>query len=235
MSSAGRLCLMSDMCRHAVSAAAQMLGEITYSAHSLSMPLYRAQWRWTGFTGSPGYTTLHFLDPDPISQAGIDQTAARARTFWTAIKAHLPSSVVVNEPTILEEIESTTGALVAEHTMPAGTPHTGVLAGNFSSAVGACISWNGFGILNGRRMRGRTFLVPLGANAFDPDGTLDDAVRTSIVSAGNALADAGELGDGIDLAVYHRPSAVGAADGVASGVVNCSVNDRGAVLRSRRD
>jgi len=223
------------MRRHAVSAGAQFPGEMPFLAHSFSMPLYRAKWVWTGFVGSPGYSTLHFLDPDPISQAGIDQTAARARTFWNSVKAHLPSTVQVAEPTVLEEIDSQTGELVADHTWPGGAPLVGVLAGNFSSPTGACITWNSVGIINNRRMRGRTFLVPLGGNAYQSDGTLNDTVRSSIVTAGNALADAGTLGSGIDLAVWHRPTAPGASDGAAAGVTNCSVRDRTAVLRSRRD
>lgn len=204
---------------------------LTSSAQHFPMPLYRATWTWSGFSGGPGYTNFHFLDPDPISQAGIDQTAARARTFWNAVKAFLPSTVTITEPTTFEEIDTGTGELLSENTWPGGAPLVGVLVGNYSAAVGACISWNTIGIVNGRKLRGRTFLVPLGSAAFDTAGTLKDADRTTMLNAANAFADAST---GIDLAVWHRPQPNG-SDGVAAGVTTANITDKTAVLRSRRD
>jgi hypothetical protein len=201
------------------------------TGYASGMPLYRCTMTWAGFVGAPGYTTLHFLDPDPITQAGIDQTAARNNAFWQALEPHLPGPVTITMPTILEEIDTATGELLDEHTFPGGTLADGAGSSVYSAAAGACINWNTVGIVNGRRLRGRTFIVPLQASSYESDGTLTTVARDALVTAGNNLANATT---GIDLAVWHRPSP-GGSDGVAAGVTSCSVNDRGAVLRSRRD
>ena len=203
-------------------------------AHHSSMPLYRATWTWSGFPGAPGYTTFHFLDPDPISESGINQTALRARNFWEAVDGLMPSTVKIDEPQILEEIDTATGTLIQELSWPGGSQMTGAMVGKYSSAVGAAITWNTVGVINGRRLRGRTFLVPMGMNSFETDGTLGPTERTTILNAGNALADA-SVGLGIDLAVWHRPTSPGGTDGAAAGVTGCTVKDKTAVLRSRRD
>jgi hypothetical protein len=188
---------------------------------------------WAGFSGAPGYTNMHFLDPDPISESGVNQTALRLHNFWDALEVYLPGPVTITLPSVLEEIDTGTGELIGEIPFVPGTVIDGSGSSVFASSTGACINWNTVGIVNGRRLRGRTFLVPLHGSAFDISGTLVDTTRTAIVAAGNALADA-SVGLGIDLAVWHRPSP-GGSDGIAAGVTGCTVNDRGAVLRSRRD
>lgn len=195
------------------------------------MPMYRATWTWSGFSGAPGYTNLYFLDPDPISQAGLDETGARSRTFWGALGPYLPTGVTITMPTLLQEIQSDNGELIQEHIFPGGTPVSGSAGNQYASASGACITWHSIGIINGRKLRGRTFLVPLGNQVFSADGTLSDSIRASIQTAANALANATT---GIDLAVWHRPTP-GLSDGAAAGVTHGTVNDKGAILRSRRD
>lgn len=209
-------------------------GEMAPWAHSLSMPMYRATLTWTGFTGSPGYTNLHFLDPDPISQAGLDETALRLHNFFDALEPFLPGSVRINLPTVLEEIDSATGELVTDHPFEPGTVITGTGLTNFSAASGLCINWNTVGIINGRRIRGRTFIVPLASGAYQSDGTIVDATRTTVQTAANVYADAGP-GLGIDGAIWHRPTTPGGTDGAAAGITSASVGDRVAVLKSRRD
>jgi hypothetical protein len=189
---------------------------------------------WTGFTGSPGYTNMYFLDPDPISASGLEQTALRLHVFWDAIEPFLPGSVRINLPNVLEEIDTATGELIIEHPFEPGTVITGTGLTNFSSASGAVINWKTLGVLNGRKVRGRTFLVPLASGAYQTDGTIVDATRTTIQTAAQNYTDA-SAGLGIDGCIWHRPSAPGASDGAAWGLSGASVGDRVAVLRSRRD
>lgn len=209
-----------------------LLGEIRMYQHSAAMPLYRATWTWSGFSGAPGYTNLHFLDPDPITQTGLTETGARTHVFWAAVAPYFPTGVTVTMPQVLEEIDTGSGELIAEHTFPGGTPVNGSSGGGYSSAAGACITWNSVGIVNGRKLRGRTFLVPLSSAVFESNGTLASGMPESLVAKGNALANADT---GIDLAVWHRPTTPGGTDGIAAGVVNCTVRDKTAILRSRRD
>lgn len=212
----------------------QMPGETSSTAHSSPMPLYRATLTWTGFTGSPGYTTMHFLDPDPVSESGLVQTAVRLHNFWDALEFYLPQSVRINLPSVLEEIDTGTGELIQELPFEPGTVIAGGGGQTFASVAGACITWNTVGIVNGRRLRGRTFIVPMSANHYQDDGSLVDASRTAIQAAANTYADA-SAGLGIDGAVWHRPTTPGGSDGAAAGITSAVVRDRVAVLKSRRN
>lgn len=196
------------------------------------MPLFRATMTWTGFTGSPGYTNLHFLDPDETpSQIALDSVTARCRTFFEALKATLPGSVRIDYPTALQRIDTGTGDLLEDLQVAAVAQTAGTGLTTFSSATGACITWRTVGVLAGRRVIGRTFIVPIASGSYDTDGTLNNTSRTTINTAATAF-----IGPTIDmvLAIWHRPT-TGGTDGAAYDVTTASVRDKTAVLRSRRD
>ena len=105
-----------------------------------------------------------------------------------------------------------------------GTGAVGAAAG-----VGACVSWLTGGIVGGRRLRGRTFLVPLHNSTYDTDGTFTSGVLTALTAFQTAMRAAGPL------AVWHRPTTPGGTDGTSYGVIGARVRDRVAFLSSRRD
>ena len=187
--------------------------------------------RWAGFSGAPGFTNLYFLNPEPPTLAIRNTTAGRVRTFLETCKTKLPSTVTISYPTEMEQLEIDTGALVGTLPIDTLTNTVGTLVGNFSSPTGACINWQTGLIVNGRRLRGRTFLVPLGGAAYQNDGTLNDGDRTAMATAATTLCS---YQDNLVLAIWHRPSP-GGSDGVAAQVSSASVTDKAAVLRSRRD
>jgi hypothetical protein len=195
------------------------------------MPVYRMTMTWTGFTGSPGYTNLYFINPEEPTLAIRNTTAGRVRTWFEAIKTTLPSTVQIAYPSEMEQITTETGVLMSTMPIDALANTVGTLVGTFASPVGACVNWSTSLIVNGRKLRGRTFLVPMGSAAFQTDGTLKDTDRTAIVTASNTLAS---YQDNLVLGIWHRPS-LGGADGVAAQVASASVKDKAAVLRSRRD
>lgn len=201
--------------------------------------LLRVKSRWTGFSGAPGYTVMHFRDFDGAGGPGGDpdntQASAaidRVRAFFASIAGLYPSAVVVTVEPEVDVIEHTTGQLVNSLPGKQTAPVPGTTAANFSAPVGAVINWGTGTIRNGRRLRGRTFLVPLSNTAFDTTGTLSDAARSTLSTSAAALA--ANTGTP-DLFVYGRPTAKGASDGVLGVVTSSSVPDMGAVLRSRRD
>lgn len=182
---------------------------------------------------------MHFRDfgtgGDTSSAVTADQAAAactRVRNFWLALASVLPVAVNVLVESEVEVIEDSTGTLVNTFATPGTSAVSGSGAGAFSAATGAVVNWRTNGIRNGRRVRGRTFLVPLNGAAFAATGQLGSGIVTTITTAASALADgAGSP----DLFVYGRPSAVGAADGVSYVVSSASVPAMGAILTSRRD
>jgi hypothetical protein len=105
------------------------------------------------------------------------------------------------------------------------------------------INWKTAGVRAGRRVRGRSFLVPLLSQTFDVNGTATSAALTTVNGAAGPLY-AGTEGD-IRLGVWARPTAIKDVNGNPTGEYNedgvwhpataHSVPDMAAVLRSRRD
>jgi len=188
--------------------------------------------RWDGFSGAPGFTNLYFsaaLEPTPTEKS---DTMAKIRTFFDAFKTYLPNVVTISFPSTFEEFSTTTGELVDSHAVTPGATVTGTGGSAvFSSAVGACITWKTGLVINGRKLRGRTFMVPLQSlPSFDSNGTLGVAAKVAFESAAAGLI----AGAGLPLFVWHRPSP-GGSDGQASAVTSASITDQTAILRSRRD
>lgn len=198
--------------------------------------LLRGKVNWTGFPGSPGYTVFH---ANPFQVEWTDgATALRnaMNNFMVAISNNLPNNVTVTPDPEVELIESTTGELINTFTTAtlAGTTGTGGVA--YSGPTGAVVNWRTATIRRGRRMRGRTFLVPLANACYENDGSLTAIARDDIAAAAATfIADVNT-----ELVVYGRPTPATAAnpnpapDGVVGVVTSSSVPDMAAVLRSRR-
>lgn len=190
---------------------------------------------WTGFVGAPGYTNLYFRDFDgggAITQEIANGAVAKTDVWLDTWVASLPSSVsILVDPTV-EVIEETTGALTGFFTTSPDTARTGASTGAYSAVAGACVNWYTDNVRNGRRMRGRSFIVPLGSAGLATNGTLDDAKLVTWRTATATFIDGVGVGD---LGVWGRPSAPGATDGVWSVVKSFSIPDKTAYLSSRRD
>lgn len=194
------------------------------------MALYRVKTRWTGFTGSPGYTILHFSAPTEPTLTRAQEVHGAVQTFMSGISSYLPSAARLTVETGVEIINETNGMLENVFTVTAGTAISGTVTGGFSSATGACINWNTTEVRNGRRVRGRSFIVPLAATMYDTDGTLTPTVLAGLQGRADTL-----VGGGWDLQVFKRPTVKGATDGDAATVVSARIADKTAILRSRRD
>lgn len=196
--------------------------------------IIQAKINWTGFVGAPGYTNLFFRDfsGGTVDQAMADGAVSKIAAFVTAVKPYLPSNVSLGIDTTFNVLEETTGELQGFLNGGSNTPNPGTGTGTYSAASGACITWTTTGVRNGRRIRGRTFLVPLVGTAYDSDGTLAPGARTALVNAATALSSPTGAGD---LGVWARPTAPGATDGIWTVVSASSVRDKVAILTSRRD
>jgi len=103
--------------------------------------------------------------------------------FWTSCASVMSGGVTITVPDNGEEFDSVTGALVGVWSQ--GTPGTitGGGTGSYPGGVGACVGWNTSGIHAGRKVRGRTFIVPLALNQYDNDGSLATGAITTINTA----------------------------------------------------
>lgn len=193
------------------------------------MRLHRVVVEWAGTcVVGRAVNVLHFdateQDAPPV---------AAIRDAYQAMSAQLPSGVTVRVPGSGETIEDSTGDLTGVWNDAAPAVVVGGVVPQAAAGVGACVTWNTGGIVTGtagpRRLRGRTFLVPLANACFDSDGTLTGPALASINAFGAGMIAAGGFG------VWHRPSSAAATDGTSSSVLSYSLRDKVAVLTSRRD
>ena len=178
---------------------------------------------WSGKTGLPGYTSLRWNGE--LDAAGATTAAAAMRVFFNGLAEYIPQGVTISWDG-LATIHGTNGAMTGDvsYTPPSSVTCSGTSA--YSAASGAVIHWNTGLFQNGRRFRGRTFIVPL-SNAFQTDGTIADTFRSTLVGLAATLAVSGS-----GLVVFGGSPTTGYVTSTVTGV---SVPDRAAILRSRRD
>lgn len=201
---------------------------------------------WNGFQGGPGLTVLHFgtADLSTFGQAEAQDAVTKCDAFIQAIKSYIPYQSTLQTMPDVEALEVGTGSLqsIYSTTPAAATLSTGSLGTKFTAASGAVVTWKTNTIKNRRRMRGRTFLVPMSINIVEQNGTLDPTFITALNTAANNLRVSGPT---TRLYVYARPKkdfTIPGTDvsytfsgGKAGEVIGHSIPDKAAVLRSRRD
>lgn len=201
--------------------------------------IFRVTSEWTGFNGAPGYSVTHFRDPamnGTQTRTEMENLAYSAQlqtwNFFGALDTQLPSGVSITVNPEVELIEDTTGELQDVY---ATTPNVAVIGSGglqYSGPSGAVVNWRTPTIRNGRRIRGRTFIVPLQTAAYDESGNLNPAAQGVVRDAAAGVIAGTST---VRFGVYGRPSTALANDGVWAEATSSSVPDLAAVLRSRRD
>lgn len=195
--------------------------------------LKRVRVALTGFQGAPGVSTFYFLDT--VTAMGSLHDLYAGLTLW------MPNDLHIQVENTGDIIESTTGALTGDWSEAAVTEVVGMDTGAFSAPSGLCINWLTGTVLDGHRVKGKTYMVPLAGVTYDNDGT----VRTDALETFRAEAAVFRDSQDSSLVVWHRPfpgapavpprPARAAHLGGHALVTNVQVNDKVAVLRSRRD
>lgn len=193
----------------------------------------RVRAAFEGFPGGPGVSTFYCLNPEaflPVLRGWLQDFAG-----------YLPLTVGVQVEATGDIIDSISGVLTG--TWNAALPErvNGAATGSYAAPAGVCVNWLTGTVLDGHRLRGRTFMVPLGGSTFDGDGTLNAVALAGIrLSSSNFVTAAAA-----NLVVWHRPILAGTLNAAgqpvaprAGGhavVTSSRVLDKVAVLRSRRD
>lgn len=190
------------------------------------MQLCRVVVEWSGVNVvGRAVNVLHF----DASDSDVDPSAVR--TAYALLGSALAISTTIQVPSSGDVIEDTTGALVRGWAGAAQAPISGSSTDTCAAGVGACVTWNTGGIVGTppRRLRGRTFLVPLSTFAYDQQGTLTPAQITALNNFATSLRTNNVFG------IWHRPTTPGGTDGTSYGVISHSLRDKVAILSSRRD
>jgi len=192
-----------------------------------------------GFPGGPGYTLFHTTNAGLITTA-VDNSVEAARKFFFDIRQQMTGAMTAQVQQDVRELDPANGDLIAIHSagsLPAAV--IGLAAALGSGASGACISWGTGGVNRGRRVRGRTFVVPLPSTAYDADGTLTSVCLDAL----NTAATNYRTSSAYESLIWSRPRAprpqtvppTPASGGAAFPILSHHVTDKAAVLRSRRD
>jgi hypothetical protein len=176
---------------------------------------------WSNAAGLPGYTTMYGVP------AGFSLPAVR--TFFDALKTLIPAGITIQVPSVGNLINEQTGQITGDWVAAPSTVVTGTFAGAYEAPVGAVVNWMTSSFLAGRRLRGRTYLVPLQGSTTT--GQLSGAAQAVIQAAATAFVTA-QSGS---LLVWGRPKEDPHVDGSIGAVTTALVPDLIAILRSRRD
>lgn len=188
---------------------------------------YRVNWQ--GPTGGPGVTVLHGRPSDLISdQDAANELSERAHAFFSELTALVPSGYTLSFPGEVVELNTTTGALEDVYAVPPQANVVMVGGGDWGAPAGARIEWRTSAIVAGRRLQGRTFIVPITALAFDTSGTLDPEAITALTNAAEEYLTGGTP-DQVDPCIWSR------THGILADITAYLVPDEVTILRSRRD
>lgn len=185
--------------------------------------------RYNGFTGAPGWIRMKFLGP--LTVADANTAAANFRTFLQTAFTYMPtgSSITCDSAAALYD---DAGSQVGEITLTAvPAAVTGSSGAAYAGGSGAVVNWTTGAFHLGRKVRGRTFLVPLTSGAFQTDGTLLSAAQGALQAGAAAFATSSPTP-----AVFsQKDNGAGGVSSLTAVVTGATIPDRSAILRSRRD
>lgn len=177
---------------------------------------------WDGLAGLPGLSIFH------STTAQAPTLVSALVTFFTAIKGQFPTGLTWQIPSSGDTFDDQTGTLTG--TWTGGSGSTVAASGGstvYAAGTGAYVRWDTGAVINGRRVKGRTFLCPILGATFDTNGTLQNATVAAWQTAVNTLVSSSTL------RVWHRPPP-GGNTGIAVLVTAGTVPDKVTSLRSRR-
>lgn len=195
----------------------------------------RTRYILENWTGAPGYNILHFSGGIPSGQSWSQEVVNSLATELHAILGDLQKHVCAGVSMRLDPefalIESTTGKIQDVVIATEGLNAWTATGADTAVPRGACmnIKFMGDRYVNGRRLNGRMYLGPLAGDQFDASGQIKASTIPYVEEYFSGLLG----GIGARLAVYHRPTTSGVADGSYADVAEVKVQQRPSYLRSR--
>lgn len=185
-----------------------------------------AQYRviWSTLGGGTGYSVFHFTEAGTSPAA--QQIADDVGEFFEDLQVGTPNDVSWSFDSEVLDL-SDAGVLTAVWPVTPPAPLAGVGTGIYARAQGIRIDWSTDAIVAGRRLSGRTFIVPQVAATFDANGLIEPTSQGGLETAADNFLAATALNR--PLRVWSRTHAT------SSVVTGRSVPPQGAILRGRRD
>jgi hypothetical protein len=184
------------------------------------MSIERIRVSLTGGPGGAGVSTFYALDAAALQPDLI--------TFMNVWRNLAPNDVTWHIPDTGDIINEESGDLTGVWTGGADGGFSGTDTGAYVAGAGVRARWLTSGIVAGRRVAGATFLCPLGAANFSPDGLPSTTFLATMLDACNDLVSATPG----NMVVWSRPS--GSRLGSKHPVVSASIPVQSSYLTSRR-
>lgn len=175
---------------------------------------------------------MYFLD--------VDTAVESLHDFWTTCADGMPDVVKIIVDPHGDIINDENGEIVDAWAATPQSEISGAAAQPFAAPAGLHVGWETDTILDGRRLRGRTFIVPLAVTNYQDDGTLNPGTITGFGAAAAQLV----IEQAESFVVWHRPyegraatedlPAKPAHDGGHGLITSHRVGDKVSVLTSRR-
>ena len=153
----------------------------------------------------------------------------------------LPGDVHLQVQSSGDIIESGTGSLGGSWGHAPQAAIQGTSAGAYAAPSGFCVTWTADTVLDGHRVKGRTFFVPMGGGLTDAAGQIRGDVLAGMVAAAGTFV----TNTAGNFVIWHRPRKATVAVpplvgkparvGGSAVVTGSRVSQKVAVLRSRRD
>jgi hypothetical protein len=143
-------------------------------------------------------------DLDPTS-AALTSAVGAVRQFFNACSSQLAASVVISFSGEAVLVDEQTGSVRGANTYTVPSPVVGTGSSSVAAPAGASVRWRTDGIENGRRVGGRTYLVPLYAGAYEANGSLQTSTISQFVTAATALIASSQASSVWKFAIWHRP------------------------------
>jgi len=156
--------------------------------------------------------------------------AANINPFFSGLSNLVPTGLNTVSTGVYRELDPANGHLINIGSLTSiPTANVGTGSAAFAAGAGMCVDWLTSTPATHRLRRGRTYLIPLTANLWQTDGTVNNAIVTEVQGLAAAVlsATAGVFG------VWKRPAS-GGSDGVISPVTGYRVPDKQINLGSRR-
>lgn len=209
--------------------------------------ILRVRTVFTGFTGAPGLMTTYFRNPTAVWNPGDEQLALdRIKDAFTGRHANFPFIWKWGTQGQVDILEDTTGQVTGSlFGTPSGGAGASAVSGLAPVASGVLVRWLTSNYVGGRRIVGKTYLVPVGNNTPAPDGTLTLGAHTEFDAWGAAMLNKGATA--LQMVVWSRPrparaagpsgkpTAQAARAGSSWFVTSAISNSNMCILTSRRD
>jgi len=199
--------------------------------------LIRVRTLWNVPGGGAGLSVMHFrhnIEP-PGSPTNLN---AAVRNFFNTLASLCPDDVQWNWESELAFFGDEDGEIAgySPATQPAAL--VGTQTDGYAAPAGIGIRWMTDAVIRGRRLAGRTFLVPVSRQCFETNGTLVGTNVTTVLAAAASLRTAAAALE-MPMRVWSRPLRDEDGDiigpGSSADVTGHAVPDKVVVLRSRRD